>query len=166
MVKKKQFKLGPDEHKEEKWQEAIKVLNDTVSVKLAPSSVHGVGVFALRDFKEGEKLYLNVIPNMYDVPYRKFNKLKPYIREILLGHFPYKARDEEQSEDEKKKDGNAYVFWYPVNNMQAYLNHADQPNYDAFKDVALKDIKIGEEITEDYRQIKGYELIFDWLLKK
>jgi len=47
--------------------------------------------------------------------------------------------------------------------MSAYLNHSDDPNYDAKNNVCLRDIKKGEEITENYRLIPSYTQVFPWL---
>ncbi len=35
------------------------------------------------------------------------------------------------------------------------MNHSDDPNYDDVKDIAIKDIQAGEEITEDYKQYRA-----------
>lgn len=144
-------KLGTKAHKEEKWREAIDVLNDVVNTKLAPSNIHGVGVFALRDIKKGERMYQNTIPNTFDLPYSKFNKLKPYVKETILQFFPFKVIEKEST------------FWYPVNSMQAYMNHSNTPNYDAHEDIALNDIKAGDEVTEDYRKIDGWKKVYSWI---
>lgn len=137
-------------HKNEKIKNAIILLNDIVKIRLAPSSVHGVGVFAMRDIKKGEKLYTDIIPHQFDLPYKKFNKLNKEIQEILLGHFPLVIEGSH--------------FLYPVTKFSAYLNHSDKPNYDAVNDKALKDIKVGEEVTEDYRLIKNWQKVFPFLL--
>lgn len=144
-------KIGTKAHKELKWKESINALNDTVNTKLASSSIHGVGVFALRDIKKGERMYQNTIPNTFDLPYSKFGKLRKEVKEMLLQFFPFKAVDVDAT------------FWYPVNSMQAYMNHSDKPNYDAIKDVALKDIKAGDEVTEDYRKIEGWEKVYPFI---
>jgi len=144
-------KIGTKAHKEEKWKEAIEVLNDTVNTKLAPSEIHGVGVFALRDIKKGEKMYQNTIPNLYDLPYSKFNKLRPEVKDILLQFFSFKTIEKDAT------------FWYPVNSMQAYINHSENPNYEPYKDIALKDIKAGEEILENYKTMTGWEKVYKWL---
>jgi SET domain-containing protein len=138
-------------HRELKCKEAINLLNDIVKIRLAPSSIHGVGVFAMRDIKKGEKLYADVIPNAFDLPFEKFKKLKPEIRDIILGHWPQVV--------------NGSHFLYPVTKMTAFLNHSDNPNYDASGDTVLKDIKTGEEVTENYRTLKNWEKIFTWLDK-
>ncbi len=143
--------VGTKAHKELKWKESIKALNIIVNTRLAQSEIHGVGVFATRNFKKGEKMYQNIAPSIFDIPYSKFDKLKSGVRDLILQFFPFKV---------VKKDS---IFWYPVNSMQAYINHSDDPNYDGVEDVALRDIKKGEEITEDYRKIDGWDKVFKWL---
>lgn len=154
---KKLPKVGTKAHKELKWKESIEALNIIVNTRLAPSKIEGVGVFALRDFKKGEKMYQNVAPSIFDVPYSKFNKLNRDVRKLILQFFPFKT---------VKKDS---IFWYPVNSMQAYINHPisiKDANYDGDKDIALKSIKKGEEILQDYTVIPGYDIVYPWLAKK
>jgi len=139
----------PKKHKEEAWKNAIILINDIVKIKLAPSPIHGVGVFSMRPIKKGEKLYTDIIPHQFDLPYAKFKKLDKDIQEILLGHFPLILSGSH--------------FLYPVTKFSAYLNHSDTPNYDAKNDEALRDIEVGEEVTEDYRLIEGHEKIFSFL---
>lgn len=144
----KEFK-ATEKHKQKKIKEAIILLNDIVKIRLAPSSIHGVGVFAMRNIKKGEKLYTDSIPHQFDVPYSQFDKLDNEIRDILLGHFPLIIEGSH--------------FMYPVTKFSAYLNHSDTPNYDAKDDKALQAIKAGEEITEDYKLIPNWDKIFKWL---
>ena len=60
----------------------IKILNEWCKLRVAPSKIHGVGVFALRDIKKGERLYADIKPEVFNVPYQQFNKLRPEIRDI------------------------------------------------------------------------------------
>lgn len=136
-------------HKDKKINEAIKLINDIVKIRLGQSSIHGVGVFAMRDIKKGEKIYADIIPHQFDVPYSKFGKIDKEIRDIILGHFPLIVSGSH--------------FMYPVTKFTAYLNHSDTPNYDAKNDKMLKAVEKGEEITEDYRLIDNWEKIFVWL---
>lgn len=144
-------KIGTKEHAELKYKQSIDVLNDIVRYKIGPSDIEGVGIIALRDIKKGEKLEMDAIPHMFDLPFDHFHKLRPDVQEILLGHFPQIV--------------NGSHFMYPVTKFAAYLNHSDDPNYDAVNDKTLKPIKKGEEITEDYRKIDGWEKIYPWLNK-
>lgn len=132
-----------------KIKEAIAMLNELVKTELAPSDIDGVGVFAMRDLKKGEKLYTDAISHAFDVPYSKFKHLRPEVSAQILGMWPNVV--------------NGSHFFYPVTRVQAFLNHADKPNYDAKNDKTLKKIKKGEEITEDYRKIDGYKKIFEFL---
>ena len=135
--------------KQKKLKQAITVLNDIVKIRIAPSKIHGVGVIAMRDMKAGELLYADSIPHAFDVPYSMFDKLKEEVRDILLGHWPQIV--------------NGSHFLYPVTKMTAFINHSDDPNYDAKTDKLLKDVKQGEEITENYKLIENYQKVFAWL---
>lgn len=138
-------------HQKEKIEKAIQLLNDVVKIRVGPSTIHGVGVIAMRNIKKGEKLYADSIPHMLDVPYKDFKKLRPEIAELILGRFPQIV--------------NGSHFMYPDTKMQAYMNHSVMPNYDAQTDKALRKIRKGDEITEDYRKIEGYEKVYPWLAK-
>lgn len=134
-----------------KWAQ-ITELNQRVKLKVAPSLIQGVGVFALRDIKEGEKLYLDHVPTMYNLRIADFGKLEDVVKQFLLERWPQIV--------------NGSMFAYPDCRYSAFLNHADEPNVSAVNDVALQDIKAGEEITEDYRLINSFEVVFPWLDKK
>lgn len=136
-------------HKELKWKEAIKFLNDLVKIKIAPSSISGVGVVAIRDMKKGEQLYADSIPNAFDLPYKKLSLLRPEVKDILLSHWPNIV--------------NGSMFLYPVTKMTAFMNHSENCNYDAKADKLLRDVKAGEEITENYKQIANWQKVFAWL---
>jgi SET domain-containing protein len=153
MKQKKGFrqpKQPTRKQREKKWAEAIDLLNTTAKFKIAPSTIHGVGVFALRDIKEGEVLQLDAIPHAFDIPYDKFNELREEIADLILGQHPQVV--------------NGSHFIYPTTRFLTYVNHSEDANYDAIKDIALKDIKEGEEITEDYRKINGFDKVFKWLV--
>lgn len=129
----------------------IEELNTYVKTRIAPSPIHGVGVFAMRTIPKGQKLYTDIAPRFYNLPFENFDKLNPEIRQIILERFPAIVK------------GSAFV--YPDTRIQAFMNHSDTPNYDAVNDVALSTIHKGEEITEDYRKIDGYEQIHSWIIK-
>lgn len=127
----------------------IAELNTFVTTRLAPSKIHGVGVFALDNLKKGDKLFADIAPRMYNVPYDDFNQIKPDVRQILLERWPQII--------------NGSAFIYPDTQTQAFMNHSESANYDAFKDEMLMDVKSGEEITEDYRLIPNFDKIHRWL---
>lgn len=136
-------------HKEKKIKQAILMLNDVAKLKIAPSQIHGVGVFVTRDVKKDDKLYADAISYAFDVPFSRFNELKKDTSEILLNYWPQIATGSQ--------------FIYPVTKMTAFINHSDKPNYDARQDKVLIDIALGEEVTVDYKSINNWETIFSWL---
>lgn len=138
-------------------EEQIDRLNEFVKARIAPSSVHGVGVFAIRDIAKGQKMWFDTFAQIYPLPYSQFFKLFPEVRELLLERWPGVAA---------QKEGEVHTgFAYPDAYLQGYINHSDDPNYDCLTDIALKDIKTGEEITENYRSILGWQVAFPWLVE-
>ena len=128
----------------------IKELKELVKIRIAPSKIHGVGVFAIRDIKKGERLHADIAPLLFKLRYTSFDKLPPEISQILLEQYPNIV------------NGSAFVW--PTIRLQAYMNHGgDESNYSAMKDEMIKDTKTGEEITENYKMILGYEKVFKWL---
>ena len=134
------------------YETQIEELNERVKVRIAPSKIHGVGIFALRAIKKGEKLYADHVPVAYNLPYSFFNKLFPEVRQLLLERWPRVV--------------NGDIFVYPTERIQALMNHNLNPNYDAINDITLRDIAKGEEITENYKLIPGWQEAHVWLDKE
>jgi hypothetical protein len=132
------------DHKEE-----ARKLNHLVRVRLAPSPIHGVGVFALRNLDKGEQLFLDIVPERYTLPFKKFNLLDPVVRELILEQWPQVVE--------------GMLFYFPTVRFQAFMNHAEDPHYEAHSDSLLKDVKAGEEITMNYRYIFGWDKVFSFL---
>jgi SET domain-containing protein len=128
--------------------ETIAIVNSLIKIKLQPSKVHGIGVFAMRDIEKGVKLYSDIFPQAFKIPYEDFDKLFPEVEEYILTHWPLVVT------------GSA--FMWPDVKFQAFMNHSDKPNYDAKNDITLKKIKAGEEIFEDYRKIESWKEAFAW----
>lgn len=127
----------------------IQELNEEVKCTIAPSKIHGVGVFALRDIKKGERLYTRLHDfRLYEIPYEKLDLLRPEIRQIIVERWPIVI--------------NGFSFEHPNNmNLMSFMNHSDEPN--SKYDHTLKDIKKDEEVTEDYRVVPNAEKIFKFL---
>ena len=115
-------------------------INETVLATIKPSKIAGVVVFAVQDIKKGQKVFIRWQP--MGLIQTTLSKLLPDIRKIIEGRWP------------PVRDG--YPFKHPHEdaNLLSFMNHADNCNYDDSKDVALRDIKAGEEITEDYGKYK------------
>ncbi len=119
----------------------IKYLNETVWCKLGSSPIHGVGVFAIRDISKGQELsdnYYNSEHKVYDMTLDEFNNILPDIKALILDRTLY------------PKDTTTFKVFSPNNDqiLQSFINHAHNANSDGIR--AIRDIKRGEEITEDY----------------
>jgi hypothetical protein len=128
----------------------LSTLNTIVTTKIAPSKIHGVGVFAIRDLEAGRRMYLDNVPTAYRLSEGNLSKLFPEVQALLVSKWPRLFIDS--------------VVAYPDARYQAYVNHSDDPNYDCLHDRLIRAVKQGEEITEDYRSIPGWEKAFPWLL--
>lgn len=131
--------------------DTIAILNTIVRLKLKPSPIDGIGVFAIQDIPKDTKLYANIFPQAYRIPYKDFKRIKPKIADLIIERWPQVV--------------NSGAFMYPDTFLQGYMNHSETPNYDAINDITLKEIYVGEEILEDYRKIPNYEKVYPWLIE-
>ena len=115
--------------------------------------MHGVGVFALRNIQKGERCYVrpNMIPRFYDIPFGSLSKLLPEIKELVLDRWASAV--------------NGSLFCSPNDDahLLMFCNHSFEPNYDVVLDTALKDIKKGDEILENYCAMDNAEKAHLWL---
>ena len=135
-------------------EEQIKELNEEVRCHIRPSPIQGIGVFALRDIKQDERLYLipNPIRQWYSVPFERLNELRSEIKEIVLARWPSII--------------NGSLFQSPNDDcwLCSFVNHSENDNYDINSDSAKKDILAGEEITENYKTMFNYKIVYPWLV--
>ena len=113
-------------------------LNEQVKLTLAPSPIHGIGVFAIRHIKEGEKMYCRGLPNDRWIKLDSLKDLRPEVRKLILQRWPL------------AKEGGIFQSPHDDARLLSFMNHSNTPNYNKVNDTALRDIREGEEITEDY----------------
>lgn len=128
------------------------ILNNSVWATIKPSKINGVGVFAIRNIPKDTVITENTIDSesvnlFYPIDEEDFNNILPEIQDIILDRMLYK-------EDEffMVANPNAEVL------LQSFMNHSSLPNTNGR--VTLRDIKAGEELTEDYSPylISGHSL--------
>lgn len=110
-------------------------------VRLAPSTIHGVGVFAIRDIPRGAPVFGDDDEPTTVVPAALVKRLKPELR-ILY-------------EDFCVLHGQVYICPASFNLLTPswYLNHSETPNVacdESLRFFALRRIPKGEELTADY----------------
>ena len=94
------------------------------------SKIHGKGIFANKDFEKGEMVL-------------KWNPTKLTLVE-----------EENLTEEQKAYTISNKKGYYFMNSPEKFMNHSCEPNtttdVDNFQDIAIKNIKKGEEITSSY----------------
>ncbi len=113
-----------------------------VFVRLAPSKIHGVGVFAIIPIKKGTYVFGSDDAEMVWVKKSSIRQLPKPIRKLY--------------QDFCVPKNNRYGCPNNFNNLTLswYLNHSINPNVAADEDYrfyAIRNIKKGEELTVDYR---------------
>jgi len=112
-----------------------------VYARLAPSKIHGVGVFAIQNIPQGTNIFLGDSSRLIWVSAKVVGKQPPKIKKLYNDFCVVK--------------GDKYGCPNNFNNLTVawYLNNSKKPNvrcdknYDFF---ASRNIKSGEELTVDY----------------
>lgn len=137
-------------------QDQCNELIRTVYCRLAPSKVHGIGVVAIRDIKKGQRAHAAIDSKpmwckIHPSTLKKHLGAFPEIYQLILDRWPNVI--------------NGLPFLNPNFDARliSFMNHSDEPNYDPRTDTALRDIKAGEELFEDYRAVPNYEKAFPFL---
>jgi hypothetical protein len=135
----------------ESHSESVAFPHDGVYVRLQPSPIHGVGVFAIRDIPIGTELLPN---DKSELTWRtpeelNLSKLDANVRQLYLDFCII-------------KDGGRR-FGCPKNfNLLTpvwYLNHSKKPNVrcdEEYRFFTLREIKTGEELTADYETYNDF----------
>ena len=113
-----------------------------VYTRLAPSKIHGVGVFAIKTIHKGAYIFYDDDEDIFWVKRKNLKSLSKEVRRLY--------------EDFCIKKGDFYGCPKSFNHLTPawYLNHSDKPNLGCDKSYnffALKKIKKGEELTVDYK---------------
>jgi hypothetical protein len=116
--------------------------HDGVYTRLAPSKIHGVGVFAIRDIPKGTNIFENDTSRMVRIEKNDVANVNPALKQLY--------------EDFCVIQGNEYRAPENFNSMTVgwYLNESKRnPNVrctEHYDFIALRDIKRGEELLVDY----------------
>lgn len=121
-----------------------------VKTYLDKSTIHGIGLFAAEDIKEGERIW----------------EYNPHVDIILT---------KEQAELYKNLPSPIYIYkqdgkYYLSLDNDRYINHSEDANvangeYMFMEDdytYATRDIKAGEELTCDYREFMDDEMLEEY----
>ncbi len=124
----------------------IDELNKTVWCTLASSTIHGIGVFAIRDIPKGQKIYATSDDRKWLIE-TDFNGLHPAIKRLIAQRWPHAFK------------GNPFLSPNSDARLLSFMNGSDTPNYDFETDTALVDIPAGTELTEDYSSMPELKMV-------
>ena len=131
-------------------EELFNHLKYNVKTEIRPSSVHGVGVFAIRNIKKGEQLFTpwNYKTAHYTISFEKWNSLPSYIINLINKYFGIESHI-----------GKTIFIINGTNlntNNLMYCN-SSYPNFKntncSNKGIALTDIIKNEEILIEYNPL-------------
>lgn len=131
--------------KEELKQKLILKRLSQVYCRLAPSPIHGVGVFAIKDIPKGTNPFNNSYMAQEAILINK-NKLEDFGPEILSLLHDYHPSTNQQIVSNFPNQ----LIW------TNYINYTDNPNIELMSNgewMTLKDIKKGEELLEDPKRL-------------
>lgn len=128
-------------------EDLLKELAEETFITLRPSTVHGIGVFALRDIPKGCKtIFSRNVGNWIKVPIRDIEQLPEASRNLVETYCLYDETDYYLPD-----------YGFKVMDMVNYLNHSADPNVISVNDgdyfESLRDIAEGEELFVNYGHI-------------
>jgi SET domain-containing protein len=128
-------------------EELLKELAEETFITLRSSTVHGIGVFALRDIPKGCKtIFSRNVGNWIKVPIRDIENLPEASRNLVETYCLYDETDYYLPD-----------YGFKVMDMVNYLNHSSNPNVISVNDgeyfESIRDIAEGEELFVNYGDI-------------
>ncbi|MGZ5189613.1 MAG: SET domain-containing protein-lysine N-methyltransferase [Flavisolibacter sp.] len=127
-------------------EELLLELKD-VYLQLRPSSVHGIGVFAIRDIPKGcRDMFSKDQGEWLKIPLTEVEIMPDYLKKLIENYFLF---DDQYYYVEKSG------FKKP--DLSFFLNHSDHPNIISIKEgecfETITNIKAGEELFINYGEI-------------
>jgi SET domain-containing protein len=123
-----------------------------VPTRLGPSAIHGLGLFAVEPIKAGALVWDFDAPIDQSIPVAGLDKLAPWVRKYIAVY--------------GYREGDHVIL---CGDDARYFNHSKTPNCRSGKGtetLALRDIKVGEELTDDYEQFDDDYPLYGHLLKE
>ncbi len=131
----------------EKKDRLLQELTYNTFVRLQPSRVEGIGVFAITDIKKGQQnIFSNDKSEWIKVSHAEVSLLPAHTKDLVENFCLF---DNEHY----------YVpeYGFKIADLVIFLNHSDYPNVMSINDgenfEALQDIQAGEELFVDYGEI-------------
>ena len=132
-----------------KLEDVMHHLKNNIKTKIGVSNIHGVGVFAITDIKEGEQVFpkWEWESGIYVIPNNRLDELPTEVLELLDMYF---INDECGYKIIRLFKGMNFIA-----NSYSFCNSAYKTEFEkniSFTGVALRDIQKGDEILEWYEE--------------
>ena len=133
-------------------------IKNHVSVKLSPSKLHGVGVFALRDLKENEDIFVNWEgeSGLHYITEDELNSLDDELKLHLQQMFFFKKINENWLLQITLNKGCHWIFKTPHHWVNSCFQ-TEEPNVDLNTLKVIKKIRKGEELLTKYGKYEKFK---------
>jgi SET domain-containing protein len=123
-------------------KQLMKHLHEEVFCRVAPSKIHGVGLFAVKHIPKGTDPFLNSLEDKsVKLSLADMDTLEPGVRKIVHDMSGF-------------EDNTYHVHAYGFNIIHPlfFINHSKDFNIvtEGLRYIAARDIEVGEELTVDY----------------
>lgn len=126
-------------------------IKNHVNVKLAPSKIHGVGIFALKTIEVGEKLFVEWPVESIEcfLTHNEFYTLDKNVQNHLYDMFEFEKTNDEWKMKIVLEKNCHWIFKTPLHWVNSCMWN-ETPNFDKETMVVTKRILIGEELFTKY----------------
>ena len=137
---------------------AYQYIKDHVNVKLAPSILHGVGIFAIRDIKVGEKVFVNWTGDSgkYYLTEQELNSLDYDVKMHLYDMYEYAKEDGKWAFTLYLEKDCHWIFKSPMHWVNS-CSWDSEPNLDRDTFTILKKVSRGSEILTKYGKYEKHK---------
>ncbi len=124
-------------------------LNTSIKSYIRPSSMHGVGLFALIDIKKGEVLFpkWKGDTNWYKIKFSEAKKLPKEVLAYILRSYESKIENDDSEINFKLVKDTNFLFTSPLCLLNTKYENG---TVDSHSGISLMDIKKNEELFGNY----------------
>lgn len=142
---------------------AYQYIKDHVNTKLAPSPLHGVGIFAMRTLEIGEKLFVNWTGNSgnYYLSEQEVNSLDYDVKMHLFDMYEYTKVDGKWVFSLFLENNCHWIFKSPMHWVNS-CSWNSEPNFDRNSLTVTQTIYKGSELLTKYgryEKFRDYNII-------
>lgn len=137
---------------------SIDYIKKYVNVKLQPSNINGVGVFALKDINDGEEIFVpwKEKTDIYYITTDDLETLDINVKQHILDMYEYQKINEKWMIPIYLNYGCHWIFKTPLHWVNSCANN-ETPNIDREKLITNRKIFAGEELLTKYGKFDRFK---------